>query len=115
MPDSHAVVPLELGVQEAQQLLAEHSGMLLLDCRNPDEFEFVHIEGACFIPMGEISERVREIDEYRSRRIIVYCHLGVRSLHVVSWLRQNGFQHAQSMTGGVDAWAKQIDVNLPRY
>jgi rhodanese-related sulfurtransferase len=115
MPDSQAVVPLELGVQEARQLLAEQSAMLLLDCRNQHEFEFVHIEGACFIPMDEISERVREIDEFRSRRIIVYCHLGGRSLHVASWLRQQGFQQAQSMTGGVDAWAEQIDVSLPRY
>ena len=115
MPDSQAVIPLELGAQQAKQLMAEHSAVLLLDCRNPDEYEFVHINGACFIPMDEIQQRVREIDEYRNRPIIVYCHLGGRSLNVASWLRQQGFLQAQSMTGGIDTWAEQIDASLPRY
>ncbi len=115
MSDSHAIIPRELGVQEAKQVLAEQSDVLLLDCRNPDEFEFVHIAGACLIPMDEIQERVREIDEFRSQRIIVYCHLGGRSMNVAGWLRQQGFLQAQSMAGGVDAWAEQIDASLPRY
>ena len=115
MPDSNAVIPLELGVHEAKQLLTEQANVLLLDCRNPDEFAFVKIEGACFIPMDELQHRVREIDEFRSQRIIVYCHLGGRSLHVANWLRKQGFPLAQSMAGGVDAWAEQIDTSLPRY
>ncbi len=115
MPNRSETFSLEISVQDVDQMLAAEADLLLLDCRNPDEFELVRIEGACFIPMGEISRRIGEIEGYRSRRVVVYCHLGGRSLQVASWLRGQGFAKAQSMAGGVDAWAEQIDADLPRY
>ena len=65
--------------------------------------------------MSEIEGRVGEIEKYRQREIVVYCHHGIRSLQVASWLRQLGFDNAQSMAGGIDRWALQIDPTLPRY
>jgi rhodanese-related sulfurtransferase len=115
MPDRYEAFPLEIGVRDVHQMLAGQADILLLDCRNPDEFELVHIEGACFIPMGEIPRRIAEIEGCQDRRVVVYCHLGARSFQVASWLRAQGFAQAQSMAGGIDAWAEQVDANLPRY
>jgi rhodanese-related sulfurtransferase len=47
--------------------------------------------------------------------IVVFCHHGVRSLHVANWLREQGFEQAQSMSGGIDRWSKVVDNNVPVY
>ncbi len=65
--------------------------------------------------MSEIEGRVGEIENYRQREIVVYCHHGIRSLQFASWLRQLGFDNVQSMAGGIDRWALQIDPKLSRY
>lgn len=87
----------------------------LLDCRERDEYDYVHIAGALFIPMSELQSRVAELDDYRERELIVYCHHGVRSLRVATWLAQQGFTSARSLSGGIDQWSQEIDPSLPRY
>ena len=57
----------------------------------------------------------RELAPHRDRRIVVHCHLGGRSLQVAQWLRSQGFGRAQSMAGGIDTWACDIDKTLRRY
>ncbi|MEZ6063257.1 MAG: rhodanese-like domain-containing protein [Planctomycetaceae bacterium] len=88
---------------------------LLLDCREQAEFDRVAIDGAVLLPMSEIHGRVSELEEHKAAEIVVYCHHGGRSLRVAMWLRQQGFQKAFSMAGGIDQWAMEIDVSLPRY
>jgi rhodanese-related sulfurtransferase len=88
---------------------------LLVDCREPDEWAVVKIEGAKLMPMSELADRVGELEPYRKRRIVIHCHHGGRSLRVANWLRGQGFENAQSMAGGIDAWAVEIDPTLPRY
>ena len=94
-----------------------HSGdeFLLLDCREQDEWDFVHIEGARLLPMSQIQQRIGELDEHRELEIVVYCHHGVRSLQVAFWLQQQGFSRVRSMSGGIDAWSQTVDPRLPRY
>jgi rhodanese-related sulfurtransferase len=66
------------------------------------------------MPMGDVPSRAHtELDP--DEPIIVLCHHGQRSLSVAMWLREQGFDHAQSLTGGIDAWSRTIDPNLPRY
>ena len=65
--------------------------------------------------MNELVARVSELAKYRDHRLVVHCHLGVRSLQVAHWLRQSGFAQAQSMAGGIDAWSLEIDPSIPRY
>ena len=89
--------------------------MLLLDCREQNEFDHVNIEGATLLPMSEIQQRISELEEHREREIIVYCHHGMRSLNVAQWMRQQGFNKVQSMSGGIDQWALKIDPSLVRY
>lgn len=91
------------------------SDLALIDCREPQEAEIVKIDGACLLPMSQIPDRLGELQQFRGKRIVVHCHHGGRSLRVAHWLRDNGFPEAQSMAGGVDAWAREIDPSLARY
>ena len=108
-------LPLQIDVRDVQQLLDQQEDLVLLDCRTPDEYAQVRIEGARWIPMDEIEHRVSELAGDRQRRIVVYCHHGRRSELVSDWLRTKGFASVQSMRGGIDAWAAQIDPSLRRY
>jgi rhodanese-related sulfurtransferase len=112
MPD----VPIEIDCHSTRSLLdAGDPHFLLLDCREPDEHAMVRIDGAKLIPMSELAVRHAELAPYRERRIVVYCHHGGRSLRVARWLREQGFASAQSMAGGIDQWALDIEPGLPRY
>ncbi len=88
---------------------------LLVDCREQDEWNLVHIDAARLIPMSQLAARVAELEPYREQPIAIHCHHGGRSLRVANWLREQGFAHAQSMAGGIDAWAEKIDPGLTRY
>lgn len=86
----------------------------LLDCREQWEYEAAHIEGSKHIPMGEIPARANnELDP--DQHIIVVCHHGVRSMNVTAWLRQQGFEAVQSLSGGIDHWSRAIDPKVPIY
>jgi rhodanese-related sulfurtransferase len=105
---------LELTVSQAQALLASDHPPLLLDVREPWEYQTAHIQGSVLIPMNEIPGRAhQELDE--ETRILVLCHHGARSLSVANWLRGQGFEKAQSISGGIDAWSALIDPTIPRY
>ena len=109
--------PLEVDCQTvaAQLRGAEGQPFLLVDCREADEHATAHIEGARLVPMSELAARVGELEEYRQCVIAIHCHHGGRSLRVARWLREQGFQHAQSMAGGIDQWSLTIDPSVPRY
>ena len=106
---------LEIDVHSVKALLDKDEPFLLVDCREAEEYEFVHLDGATLIPMGQIPARMGELEGHRQGRIIVHCHHGGRSLHVVQWLRGQGFHQAQNMTGGINAWSVEINPNLPQY
>ena len=105
---------LEITVAQLHTLLASPGKPLLLDVREPWEYDTAHIDGSTLIPMNEIPGRAhQELDE--ESPILVLCHHGARSLSVAAWLRQQGFDKAQSVSGGIDAWSRQIDPTIPRY
>jgi rhodanese-related sulfurtransferase len=108
-------LPAEVDVHFVKSLVDQGEEFLLLDCRENDEYERVRIEGSRLIPMSELMTRVEELRDHVEQRIVVYCHLGGRSHQVTQWLRQQGFRGAQNMAGGIDAWAVEIDPQLPRY
>ena len=112
---SAAGEPLEISVSDVVRLREAREDFLLLDCREPEEAQIVAIDGATLLPMSEIIERVGEIAGNESRRIVVHCHLGGRSLRVAAWLRQQGYLRAQSMAGGIDQWAVEVEPGMARY
>ncbi len=107
--------PVEVDVQTVQSLLKEQPNLVLIDCREDDEFATASIEGAELMPMSRWGDELHKLAAWKDRQIVVHCHHGRRSLQVVAWLRNNGFPTAQSMAGGIDAWSLQIDPSVPRY
>src|ERR1700760_43258 len=81
--------------------------LVLLDVREPWEAETAQIEGSRLIPMGDVPSRAfQELDP--ESHIVTICHHGVRSMSVAVWLRDQGFEKAQSLRGGIDAWSREI-------
>ena len=107
--------PLEIDVATLQGRLEKGDDLLLIDCREPDEWQIGHLKPAMLLPMSEIAGRVEELRPSAEREVVVYCHHGGRSLRVTQWLRQQGFDRASSLAGGIDAWSEQIDPSIPRY
>ena len=113
MPQSE--LPLEISVSDVAALREQEEPFLLLDCREPHEYETAAIDGSLLIPMSELGARVNELDGRRDDRIIVHCHHGGRSLQVTIWLKQQGFANVRSMAGGIDQWAQEIEPGMTRY
>jgi len=106
---------MEISCEAVQAKRLRGDSFLLLDCREQDEWDFCHIDGAILIPMSELQTRVPELEPHRDAEIIVYCHHGVRSLRVAMWLQQQGFRQAASMVGGIEEWSLNVDQDVPRY
>jgi rhodanese-related sulfurtransferase len=104
----------EITPEEVKSKLDQSEEFILLDVREPWEFETASITGATLLPMGDVPSRAhQELDP--ENHIVVVCHHGVRSLNVTAWLRQQGFERAQSMQGGIDAWSRRVDGSVPLY
>ncbi len=104
----------EIRPEEVKMKLDRGETFTLLDVREPWEFEAAHMGGAKLVPMGDVPSRAhQELDP--EDHIVVVCHHGVRSMSVTAWLRQQGFEKAQSMRGGIDAWSRQVDGKVPVY
>ena len=115
MPANSVEAPLEVNCQSVKAKLDAGESFVLLDCREASEHALVHIAGDRLLPMSEMMARRGELEPLRDEPIVVYCHLGMRSRDVAAWLRQQGFAHVQSMTGGIDQWSVEIDPSLLRY
>ena len=86
---------------------------LLLDVREPWETKLCRIEGAEFAPMQTVPQRLSDWE--RERDVVCICHHGGRSMHVAMFLERQGFASVFNLTGGVDAWARQVDPAMPTY
>ncbi|SRR5579871_6844564 len=103
----------EISPGDAVALLREHKARFI-DVREPWEVAAAHIEGSLVMPMGDVPARAhQELDP--DERLVVFCHLGQRSLNVTAWLRNQGFENVQSMLGGIEAWSGEVDQAVPRY
>lgn len=85
----------------------------LLDVREPWEFDVCHIAGSKHIPMRTLPARLGELDG--EKEIIVICHHGARSLQVAMFLERQGFGDVINLSGGVAAWAQEVDRSMRRY
>lgn len=103
----------EISPSEAAELLKNKEARFI-DVREPWEFETARIEGSALMPMGDVPGRAhQELDP--DERLVVLCHHGQRSLNVAVWLRNQGFEQVQSLRGGIDAWASEVDAGVGRY
>jgi len=104
----------QITAEDVKAALDKCETFTLIDVREPWEYDVAKIDGSKLMPMGDVPGRAhQELDP--DERIIAYCHHGVRSLNVVNWLRQQGFEKAQSMSGGIDRWSRVVDPKVPTY
>jgi rhodanese-related sulfurtransferase len=104
---------LEITPAEVKQRLDQGETLLLIDVREPWEFNICNIAGAKLIPMGTVPANLQALDT--DDDIVIYCHRGMRSLDVAVWLREQGVKRAKSLAGGIERWSLEIDPNVPRY
>jgi adenylyltransferase/sulfurtransferase len=106
--------PLELSVTEVQQRrAASPERSVIIDVREPYELEICRIEGARHIPMRQIPEHVDTLD--RDKHLLILCHSGMRSRRVTEFLRSRGLNAVSNISGGIDAWAEEIEPGMRRY
>lgn len=109
------VPEIEITCAAVKQKIDAGENFVLLDCREQEEYDLVAIDAARLLPMSELQERHTELAEHQDDSIVVHCHHGGRSLQVANWLRQQGYDKAQSMAGGIDVWAQEIEPGMTRY
>jgi rhodanese-related sulfurtransferase len=108
MPDPFEIDPVTLSNR-----LEDSDSPVILDVREPWEIEIGAVDGALSIPLGELPRRVGEVPH--DRQVAVMCHHGGRSAQATAWLRNQGFEHAVNVTGGIDAWSRLVDPTVSRY
>jgi rhodanese-related sulfurtransferase len=104
------IAPAELAAWLAD---ARREKPVLLDVREPWEWQLARLEGAQHIPMREIPARLAEIEP--GQEVVAICHHGARSQHVAMFLEKNGFSRVHNLQGGVDAWSRTVDPAVPLY
>ena len=104
----------EVSVKELKSLLdSKGNKIVVVDVREPEEYQIVHLKESRLIPLGTLATRVNELDT--ADEIYVHCKLGGRSAQAVRILKTFGFKKVKNVKGGIDAWAREIDPSLPRY
>jgi adenylyltransferase/sulfurtransferase len=103
---------LEITVKELKERLDRNDDFLLLDVREPHEYEIANLGGK-LVPLNDLAKRVHELDS--STEIVVYCASGMRSAKAVRFLTEVGFRKVKNLTGGIAAWAEQIDQSMASY
>lgn len=110
------MTPLEITPRDVHRRLQAGEKLVLIDVREPNEFQLARIPGAELIPMRTVPAELSRLDAQADQApLIVFCHHGVRSLNVVHWLREQGVDACQSMAGGIDRWSLEVDPLVPRY
>jgi adenylyltransferase/sulfurtransferase len=100
---------------EVKRVADRGEAILLLDVRDCDEFEKAHIEGSTLIPLGQVEVRLGELERWRERPVVVYCHRDGRSAKACRILLGAGFTDVATLSGGIDAWSLTVDPDVPRY
>lgn len=100
-------------VQELKTRLDQGDKIVLIDVREPWEFNTAKIEGAILIPLATIPQSLDKLD--RNADIVCHCHHGMRSADATAFLQQQGFKSVKNLVGGIDAWSLQVDSKVPRY
>ncbi len=103
----------QISAPELKAYLDTENRPVLLDVREPWEYETCHIKGSVHIPMGEIPSQHGELNP--GHETVVICHHGMRSLQVCQLLEKMGFENVVNLSGGLDAWAREVDLTMPVY
>ena len=103
---------LEIAPRDVADLLKQ-GNIKLLDVRTPEEYQIASVQGSVLIDQALAQEILQSWP--KDTAIVTMCHHGIRSLDAAAYLRGHGFDNTKSMTGGIEAWALQVDPSIPRY
>lgn len=104
----------EITATELKKRMDAGDDIQLIDVRQPDEHAFAKIEGAKLIPLGQIVQRMDEIDA--NRETVIHCKAGGRSAKAIEALQRAGFTgDLKNMKGGITAWSDEVDKNVMKY
>jgi len=104
---------MKISPSELKARLDRGDKFRLIDVREPDEWAIARLTSAELMPMSQFQQHAEELDT--TEDIVVYCHHGVRSGRVQDFLKAKGFTDVKNLTGGIDAWATQLDPAMKRY
>lgn len=104
----------EITVHELKRMKDQGEEFLLLDVREPFEYEISNIDGM-LIPLDQLADRINELAGHEDKEVVIMCRSGGRSARACEILSRNGFRQVKNLKGGVNDWARQIDPTLPVY
>ncbi len=105
--------PDDISVETLKKMRDAKDDFVLVDVRNPDEFEISVIDGSVKLPLPELPQRFKELP--KDKLLAVHCKMGGRSARAVNFLKQQGYSKVKNVAGGINAWAERIDPNVPQY
>lgn len=105
----------EITPRQVKAMVDGGEDFVLIDCRTAQENQLVRIADSKLVPLQDLIGRLQELRGLQDKKIVVYCHHGVRSSQMTIVLRSRGFPNVWSMVGGIDLWAVDIDPTLTRY
>lgn len=111
--DTSAGANWDITAQDLKERLERDPNLILLDVREPHELEIAAIKGAKNIPLGEVAQRMSELDS--AEEMVVFCKRGSRSARAIEILSSAGFKKMKNLKGGINAWAEEVDKTLPLY
>jgi molybdopterin/thiamine biosynthesis adenylyltransferase/rhodanese-related sulfurtransferase len=103
----------EITPGDVKKMMDEKKSFVLIDVREPHEYQICRIDGAKLIPLGEVARRMHELNS--ADDIVVHCRSGMRSAQAVEFLMKSGFRRIHNLKGGILAWSDQIDPGVPKY
>jgi molybdopterin/thiamine biosynthesis adenylyltransferase/rhodanese-related sulfurtransferase len=105
---SDTITPADLSAE-----IERGEDLVLLDVREPWEAEIASLPGSMLVPLGSLESVIDKLDP--AENFVVYCHHGMRSEQALRVLQQRGFDHARHLSGGIDAWSRDVDGDVARY
>jgi rhodanese-related sulfurtransferase len=100
---------------ELAEKLAAGDSVYLVDVRQPWEHDHAHLPGSVLIPLGELPDRLAEVEPPDGADVVVYCHHGIRSQSGAAILMNAGVRNVYNLAHGIDAWSQLVDAGVPRY
>lgn len=112
-PEPMQQADYDIGVHQLAEMQNDGTPHAVLDIREPEELTVCIIDGSLTIPMQQVPNELEGLP--REEPLVIVCHHGMRSAMVTDFLRKNGFLNAWNLAGGIDAWARYIEPDMPRY
>jgi adenylyltransferase/sulfurtransferase len=110
---SEAIMGYTITPTELKSRLEKGDQLVLLDVREPWEFDLAKLNGSTLIPLATLPQSLGKLK--RETEIVAICHHGMRSADATNFLLQQGFSNVKNLVGGIDAWSAQVDRSVPRY